>query len=113
MKCPPGWGADAGELVLQVRSYRPSVPGRLLLCTDGLWRYLPDAEALRSALPHRRRGASARGDGLIEDARSLVDLALDAGGHERYSTPDSRRHPDAPVSVIRTRPERTAPGTCS
>ncbi|WP_406387989.1 PP2C family protein-serine/threonine phosphatase [Streptomyces sp. NBC_00887] len=78
-------GADAGEPAPQVRSYRPSVPGRLLLCTDGLWRYLPDAEALRSALPHRRRGASARGDGLIEDARSLVDFALDAGGHDNVT----------------------------
>lgn len=78
-------GADAGEPAPHVRSYRPSVPGRLLLCTDGLWRYLPGAEALRSALPHRRRGAQSRGDGLIEDARSLVDFALDAGGHDNVT----------------------------
>lgn len=46
-------GADAAEPEPHIRSYRPPGPGRLLLCTDGLWRYLPDPDSLRAHLtPH-------------------------------------------------------------
>ncbi|WP_017600104.1 protein phosphatase 2C domain-containing protein, partial [Nocardiopsis lucentensis] len=51
-------GADAGDLEGRARSYRPSGPGRLLLCTDGLWRYLSSAEELRAAVPRRRPGSA-------------------------------------------------------
>lgn len=74
-------GADAGEPVPRIRSYRPSVPGRLLLCTDGLWRCLPDADGLRSMLTHPR----PRSRSLLEDARSLVGYALDAGGQDNIT----------------------------
>ncbi|OKJ95100.1 hypothetical protein AMK26_31385 [Streptomyces sp. CB03234] len=75
-------GADAGEPAPRLRSLRPSVPGRLLLCTDGLWRYLPDADALRDALArHRPPGPG----GLPAQARSLVTYALHAGGHDNVT----------------------------
>ncbi|MEU2431750.1 protein phosphatase 2C domain-containing protein [Streptomyces sp. NPDC007861] len=77
-------GADAGEPVPRVRSYRPAVPGRLLLCTDGLWRYLPGAGGLRAALV-RRRGVASGGGGLLEEAGALVGHALDAGGHDNIT----------------------------
>ncbi|MGH3862372.1 PP2C family protein-serine/threonine phosphatase [Actinokineospora sp.] len=68
-------GADADEPQPRIRSYRPGGPGHLLLCTDGLWRYLPTAESLRARL---------QADGL-ESARSLVGHALDAGGHDNVT----------------------------
>jgi serine/threonine protein phosphatase PrpC len=75
-------GADAGEPSPRIRSYRPPGPGRLLLCTDGLWRYLSHADALRAALASRATPAAG---GLLEDARSLVRYALDAGGHDNIT----------------------------
>ncbi|AJT62239.1 PP2C family protein-serine/threonine phosphatase [Streptomyces chattanoogensis] len=84
-------GADADEPVPHLRSYRPPVPGRLLLCTDGLWRYLPDAEALRAVLTrrqaapaHPRHAPRAHGSQL-EDVRKLVGYALGAGGHDNIT----------------------------
>ncbi|MFG3527818.1 PP2C family protein-serine/threonine phosphatase [Streptomyces sp. NPDC047917] len=73
-------GADAGDPAPRVRSYRPSVPGRLLLCTDGLWRYLSGAAALREVLGRRPAGG-----GVPEEARSLVGYALEAGGHDNVT----------------------------
>ncbi|MEU4579938.1 PP2C family serine/threonine-protein phosphatase [Nonomuraea sp. ATR24] len=70
-------GADAGEPVPRVRGYRPRGPGRLLLCTDGLWRYLPDAASLREAL--------GPGGGPLEDARRLVRHALAEGGRDNVT----------------------------
>jgi serine/threonine protein phosphatase PrpC len=77
-------GAGADEPAPQVRSARPSVPGRLLLCTDGLWRCFPDAEAVRDRLLAAARRAG-RGSGLLDGARSLVGYALDAGGHDNIT----------------------------
>ncbi|MGW2105878.1 PP2C family protein-serine/threonine phosphatase [Streptomyces sp. NPDC001948] len=73
-------GADAGDPAPRVRSYRPSVSGRLLLCTDGLWRYLPGAAALRGVLDR-----CPAGGGVAEEARSLVGYALEAGGHDNVT----------------------------
>ncbi|MFJ3924465.1 PP2C family protein-serine/threonine phosphatase [Streptomyces sp. NPDC090022] len=72
-------GADAGDPVAGLRSHRPSGPGRLLLCTDGLWRHLPDPASLRSALGHRRPAD------LLADARTLVGHALGAGGEDNIT----------------------------
>ncbi|MFD0691724.1 PP2C family protein-serine/threonine phosphatase [Actinomadura fibrosa] len=72
-------GADAGEPEPRGRSYRPSVPGRLLLCTDGLWRYLPGAASLRESL------AGRAGEDPLDGARRLVRHALDAGGHDNVT----------------------------
>lgn len=69
-------GADADEPTPRIRSYRPRGPGHLLLCTDGLWRYLPTAESLRAKL--------LTADSL-ESARMLVAYALDEGGHDNVT----------------------------
>ncbi|MFI9843274.1 PP2C family protein-serine/threonine phosphatase [Nonomuraea sp. NPDC051941] len=66
-------GADSGDPDPRIRSYRPPGPGRLLLCTDGLWRHLPGLDSLRS-----------HGE-LLADARALVGRALDAGGHDNVT----------------------------
>ncbi|MFD7446119.1 PP2C family protein-serine/threonine phosphatase [Streptomyces sp. NPDC059909] len=77
-------GADAGEPAPRIRSYRPPGPGRLLLCTDGLWRCLPGVDALRAMVTRDRR-APAVGGGLLGDARRLVGHALDAGGDDNIT----------------------------
>jgi serine/threonine protein phosphatase PrpC len=69
-------GADADEAVPHVRSYRPGCPGRLLLCTDGLWRHLPDAAGLRTVV---------REAGPLPGARALVSYALEAGGRDNVT----------------------------
>ena len=77
-------GADAGEAAARVRSYRPSAAGRLLLCTDGLWRCLPDADRLRAQLTRHRPSASA-GSGLLAEARALVTYARETDGQDNIT----------------------------
>ncbi len=73
-------GRDAPEEEPQVLTIRPTEPGRLVLCSDGLWNYAPraaDIAALLDALPS---GAAA-----IVSAHSLADTALVAGGHDNIT----------------------------
>lgn len=77
---PARLGADAGEQVPRIRSHRPRVPGRLLLCTDGLWRYLDSADDLSAVV-----AGAARGAGCLEEARSLITYALGAGGEDNVT----------------------------
>ncbi|MFB4264507.1 PP2C family protein-serine/threonine phosphatase [Nonomuraea sp. GTA35] len=98
-------GADAGRPEPRVRSYRPSIPGLLLLCTDGLWRHFPDAGALRDRTRAVGLHSQTRSDGLrgqaraggLDAARALVDHALAAGGQDNVTAlllpagPRSRR----------------------
>src|SRR5690606_325189 len=39
-------GADAGEVDPHVATFRPTGPGTLLVCSDGLWNYFPEARDL-------------------------------------------------------------------
>ncbi|MCF1510723.1 PP2C family protein-serine/threonine phosphatase [Streptomyces glomeratus] len=71
-------GADAGPVSARVRGHRPRVPGRLLLCTDGLWRHLPDADGLLTVLGRQKPD-------VLADARALVSRALDAGGEDNVT----------------------------
>lgn len=76
-----GWlGADADGAHGHVRRFVPGGPGTVLLCTDGLWNYLPDADELAAALA----GADPAGSPL-DATRSLVRIALDAGGHDNVT----------------------------
>ncbi|MVU81013.1 phosphatase [Nocardia sp. ET3-3] len=59
-----------------VQTLRTSEPGVLLLCTDGLWNYLPEAAALSrftDTLP------------ALPAARALVEHALGAGGKDNIT----------------------------
>lgn len=71
-------GADAGEVEPRVLTIRPGGPGYVLLCSDGLWNYLPDAEALAGALPFDSPPMAA--------ATRLTKLALELGGHDNITT---------------------------
>jgi len=68
-------GADAPELDAQVVTLAPSGPGRLLLCSDGLWNYAPTTEDLATLLADQPASATP-----LELARSLTDFACTAGG---------------------------------
>ncbi|MGW1254729.1 PP2C family protein-serine/threonine phosphatase [Streptomyces sp. NPDC002513] len=84
-------GADAGPVTARVRGHRPRVPGRPLLCTDGLWRHLPDAAGLLTVL-------GLRGRTVLADARTLVNRALDAGGEDNVTAAVIRVVPAPPGS---------------
>jgi serine/threonine protein phosphatase PrpC len=74
------WLGGTGTAESEVTTLRPSRPGALLLCTDGLWKYLPDAADLAAvALPELADG------GAIAAADALTALALDAGGRDNVT----------------------------
>lgn len=70
-------GADASDAP-SVTELRPDGPGVLLLCSDGLWNYLPDATDLASA-------TFAAGAGPHEMAAELTRYALDCGGRDNIT----------------------------
>ena len=72
-------GADLGDPEPHVLRFEPPGPGVLLLCSDGLWNYQPDAAGLAArALP------AALTDPLGA-ARTLASFAIDAGGADNVT----------------------------
>jgi serine/threonine protein phosphatase PrpC len=70
-------GADAGEVAAQVSAFQPDGSGMVLVCSDGLWNYLPDADNLAAvALPARDPFTAAT---------ELTQRALDAGGRDNIT----------------------------
>ena len=72
-------GADADPTPWSDSSVRPITidgPGVLLVCTDGLWNYLPEADDIARI---------CGGYGAAEAAGALVDYALSAGGHDNIT----------------------------
>jgi serine/threonine protein phosphatase PrpC len=67
-------GADLPEPEAHVTRFEPDGPGVVLVCSDGLWNYRPDADDLAAmALP----GALTN---PLATAAALVKFAVDAGG---------------------------------
>jgi serine/threonine protein phosphatase PrpC len=104
-----GWvGADASGVTPHVRRFEPPGPGVLLLCSDGLWNYQPEAAKLAGlALP------LALSDPLGA-ASALVQFALEAGGVDNVTVvmapfPPRARSPltgDEPAALpVRPEPE--------
>jgi serine/threonine protein phosphatase PrpC len=71
-------GADAGDIEARVVTIEPNGPGHVLLCSDGLWNYLPDAQALADAVSPDATPMAA--------ATELTRLALELGGHDNITT---------------------------
>jgi serine/threonine protein phosphatase PrpC len=72
-------GTDAVPPEPNLRTFQPPGPGTLLLCSDGLWNYQPDAAKLAElALP------TALSDPLGA-AGKLVNFALAAGGMDNVT----------------------------
>lgn len=70
-------GADSGVESPQTVTIKVETPGLLVLCSDGLWNYVPEPEDLLAVLP--------RGVPPVEVARELVEVALKAGGHDNIT----------------------------
>jgi serine/threonine protein phosphatase PrpC len=72
-------GADIAEPQAHVSRFEPPGPGVLLICSDGLWSYLPEADDIAGvALP----GAQTDPAGT---AGTLLKFALDAGGMDNIT----------------------------
>ncbi|MBF6353540.1 phosphatase [Nocardia higoensis] len=72
-------GADTDERPWSdraVRTFRARTSGRLLLCSDGLWNYRPDADQL---------AALAAADDPMTAARDLADFAVRSGGNDNIT----------------------------
>ncbi|MCP2294361.1 Serine/threonine protein phosphatase PrpC [Nocardia amikacinitolerans] len=72
-------GADSGDRPWSdtcVRVFRTRGPGLLLLCSDGLWNYQPDAHAL---------AALATAAEPMQAARDLAEFALRSGGSDNIT----------------------------
>ncbi|MGH3763342.1 protein phosphatase 2C domain-containing protein [Actinophytocola sp.] len=76
-------GADAGDIEPRTLTITPEGPGLVLLCSDGLWNYLPDPQVLVDALPGDDPPAEVD---LLPAASELTRIALDFGGHDNITT---------------------------
>lgn len=102
-------GADLSDPEPHVLRFEPSGPGVLMLCSDGLWNYQPDAAGLAG------RTLPAALTDPLGAARALASFAIDAGGADNVTVvlalfpptlPPPRGRGSAPASPDPT-PRRT------
>ncbi|HEX7661144.1 MAG TPA: protein phosphatase 2C domain-containing protein [Pseudonocardiaceae bacterium] len=72
-------GADAGLTPAHVTTFRPTGPGLVLLCSDGLWNYCPSAEGLAGLVMPDAVTAP------LPAAKILIQFALLHGGHDNIT----------------------------
>jgi PPM family protein phosphatase len=76
-----GWlGADAPVTEPRTGTYTATAPGHLVVCSDGLWNYLPDPAAFAETVRAHLRDAD-----LITAARTLTDHANERGGADNIT----------------------------
>jgi serine/threonine protein phosphatase PrpC len=73
-------GEDAPGGAPRVTTYVPTAPGRLLLCSDGLWNYAPTTERV-AELVRSHPSTTAP----VDVARALTRVALAAGGRDNVT----------------------------
>ncbi len=89
-------GADPAEARPHVTRFEPPGTGVVLLCSDGLWNYQPEAAGLAGlAMPAAQTEP-------LGSARALVQFAIDAGGRDNITValipfpPGTSGSPDGP-----------------
>lgn len=73
-------GRDAPSEIPQLDTIRIEQAGRLVMCTDGLWNYAPEASDIATLLDALPAEAAS-----IAAARALADFAIAAGGHDNVT----------------------------
>ena len=73
-------GEDAPCEAADVRTFQPGGPGRLVICSDGLWNHAPSAEELLALASEVPSDAAA-----IEVARALTRAAIARGAHDNVT----------------------------
>lgn len=73
-------GADAADTTPAIAMVEHDAGGQLLACSDGLWKYVPEADQLAELLTNLRAGQPGL-DGA-ELAQALVAFANEQGGHD-------------------------------
>jgi serine/threonine protein phosphatase PrpC len=73
-------GSDAPTDAPQFSSFSPSAPGRLLICSDGLWNYAPTPGELLELIDEQPPDVSP-----LALARALTNFALAAGGQDNIT----------------------------
>jgi serine/threonine protein phosphatase PrpC len=102
-----GWlGADDSGTTPHVCTFVPPGPGVVLICSDGLWNYQPDAAGLAE------RALPAALTSPLVTARALAQFANDSGGHDNVTVvlvpfPLSGQLPVGPHDVTRQLNPRT------
>ncbi|MEU6035603.1 PP2C family serine/threonine-protein phosphatase [Actinomadura sp. NPDC047616] len=77
-------GADAEDIAPHVRTHPVQGPGAVVVCSDGLWNYLPAPEQLTAVLT-ATPGSPLDAVRPLEAAGVLVRHALDAGGRDNVT----------------------------
>jgi serine/threonine protein phosphatase PrpC len=83
------FGADATDTAPHLYRFAPAGPGRVLVCSDGLFRYRPAAADLAASTPN---------DPPLATAQALVRLALDAGGQDNIAVAVLTYPPGTPTT---------------
>lgn len=96
-------GSDSPDVVPRVATVTADRPGWLLVCSDGLWNYASEPEALRA-----RVDAAGTTDALAL-ASALVAWAIEQGGHDNITVALARIGP-VPVGENATDDERQVHG---
>jgi len=71
--------------------YTPPGPGRVLVCSDGVFRYRPEAAELAKITPAKSP---------LDTARDLVSFALDQGGHDNITAVVLTYPPASPAEEL-------------
>lgn len=71
-------GADAGDTAPTIVEFEHDAGGRLLSCSDGLWKYVPEATELAELISRLEPEAES----ALDLAESLVAFANEQGGHD-------------------------------
>jgi serine/threonine protein phosphatase PrpC len=108
-----GWlGADVSTTEPHIATFELSGPGAVLVCSDGLWNYLPDAAKLAE------RAMPAALTDPLQAARELVEFAVGQGGRDNVTVvlapfppePKSQPGPAGPGADPPTQPLPQQPG---